>query len=101
MCIRDRHDVVMRSLLMSGADKTTFVYQRQTANNLDLHFGAGQASYPASHAILQAGQNPIQTVTANTLLGIPTADSKGWSYDSVPAGGQSAVLFHSDNAING
>src|SRR5207244_3787150 len=49
-----QHGVVMRSLLMAGADKSG--YTRDTTNNLSIQSGAGSANYNNSLAILSAGQ---------------------------------------------
>jgi PEP-CTERM motif len=94
-----QHDVVMRSLIMAGADKSG--YARQTTNNLSITEGAGFADYANSLSILNAGQQPILPITSNNIAGSPTSNSQGWSYGSITANTQDAVLFHSNTSING
>jgi hypothetical protein len=93
------HGPVIRSLLMAGADKTDYV--RQTSNNLDLDVGAGSANYNTSLAILNGGEKPIDSVNGGIATGTPSWTTSGWSYGSIAAGGQSAILFHSDGGLTG
>ncbi|HSV15103.1 MAG TPA: hypothetical protein VLI90_12665, partial [Tepidisphaeraceae bacterium] len=89
------HGVVMRSLLMAGADKT--LYARQTANNLDVENGAGQPNYYTSLSMLQNGETPFDNVAADgTISGGFDPSLRGWSYGTIPGGSanQSAVLIH-------
>ncbi len=94
-----RLGTVVRSLLMAGADKTT--YNPTTANHLDTVNGAGQPNYDASFAILEAGERPLSTVTGSTLTGTPGITQQGWASDTVPVNGESAVLFSTANALTG
>jgi len=96
-----QHDIVMRSLIMAGADKIN--YTRDTANNLSLNFGAGQADFNNSLSLLQGGQQTIQSVTpiTGTISGSLTTSLKGWSYGQIPGAGQSAIMFHTTSSITG
>jgi hypothetical protein len=94
-----QHDVVMRSLIMTGADKVN--YSRDTANNLSFNFGAGQADYTTSLATLKSGEQAIQPLSAGAVTGVLGTGLKGWSYGTVPASGTSVVMFHSDGTITG
>jgi hypothetical protein len=93
------HTVVVRSLLMAGADKT--YYSRQTANNLSLTYGAGNVDYAPALSILQNGEKPLTTVTAGAVTGTPSTNQKGWSYGTVARGGGSAVLITAGQTITG
>ncbi len=94
-----QHGVTIRSLLMAGADKTNYV--RQTANNLDITTGAGEADYTSSLSILKAGEKPLLAVNGSTVAGTPSVAQRGWTEGTVAAGGKSVVLFHSDGFITG
>jgi len=93
------HDVVMRSLIMAGADKINF--NRQTANNLSIDAGAGFVDYANSLSILNFGQQPILPISSGNIAGSPTSNPQGWSYGSITANTQDAVLFHTNTSING
>ncbi len=94
------HDVVIRSLLMAGADKTSYV--RQTANNLDISEGAGIADYTSSLAILNGGEKPLVTVgSGGAIIGNASDDQRGWTEGTVAANSQDVVLFMADNALTG
>lgn len=94
-----QHGVVVRSLIMAGADKTT--YTRQTANNLDTQWGAGQPNYNASLAMLQAGEQPLLGVSGGNITGTITNNLKGWTFGAVTSGTQKAVIFHAADPIDG
>ncbi len=84
-------DVVVRSLLLAGADKAE--YAPTTANHLDPHDGAGQPDYDAAVAILQGGERSLAAVTATSVTATPGTTQQGWTAGTVAAGGRSAVLF--------
>ena len=88
-------DVVVRSLLMAGADKVD--YADQTANHLSVAYGAGQPDYDRSLALLEGGQ----TVLAGGGTASADTTQQGWATGTVAAGGQSVVLFSSANAVTG
>ena len=90
-------NVVSRSLLMAGTDKTT--YSPTTANHLDVICGAGEPDYDTSLAILEAGEQPLLNASGGTAIGSSSTQQYGWTYGSVPAGGQEVILFNSSNAI--
>jgi hypothetical protein len=94
-----QHDVVMRSLLMTGADKNS--YTRDTANNLSLTHGAGEADFTNSLASLQGGEQSIQAMSGGAVSGVLATSLKGWGYNTVPAGGTSVVMFHSSGTVTG
>src|SRR5206468_5745608 len=94
-----QHGVVMRSLLMAGADKTE--YTRQTANNLDAQEGAGQPDYNTSLAILSAGQQTLNTVSGGNVNAAATPNLKGWAFGTVNGGTQSAIVIHATSPIDG
>jgi hypothetical protein len=89
--------VVTRSLLMAGADKT--LYTRDTSNNLSISYGAGEANYATSLAILQAGFKPLLNVSSGSISGTPSTTQDGWSYGNASAGHQTVVLFNASNTI--
>ena len=91
------HGTVVRSLLMAGADKTT--YARQTANNLDRTNGAGQPDYDASFAILEGGEKTLTTLAGSAAA--PATTQQGWTAGTVAAGGQSVVLFTAAHTVTG
>jgi hypothetical protein len=93
------HDVVMRSLIMAGADKNGYV--RQTANNLSVTIGAGFADYSRSLSILNSGQQPILPINSNTITGTPTTNPNGWAYSTISGGSQDALLFHTNASMAG
>ncbi len=93
------HGVVMRSLLMAGADKN--IYARETANNLNIQWGAGQADYTNSLSILQGGEQSLHTVIAAGITATATTSLRGWEYGAINPNSQSAVIVHVTNAING
>jgi len=93
------HDVVMRSLIMAGADKTN--YARQTVNNLSISIGAGYADYANSLSILNFGQQPILPISSGNIAGSVTSNPQGWAYGAINAGTQDAVLFHTNTSIDG
>ena len=96
--------VVVRSLLMAGADKAydgTSVYTRQTANNLDVARGAGVPDYATSLNLLAAGEKPLVPYAAGGVTGTPATTAAGWAEGTVAAGGQSVLLLSAANAITG
>jgi hypothetical protein len=95
-----QNDVMIRSLLMTGADKVN--YSRQTANNLSGDWGAGEADFSNSLAALQGGQESIQSLgNTGAVTGVLATSPKGWGFGPVQAGGQSVVMFHSSGGITG
>ncbi len=92
-------DVVVRSLIMAGADKTD--YARQTANNLSTTYGAGQPDYDTSLAILQGGTKALAAVSGGAATATPGTTQQGWAAGTVAAGGRSVVLFSAANAVTG
>jgi autotransporter-associated beta strand protein len=92
------HGATMRSLLMAGADKTS--YSRDTANNLGVQFGAGAADLNTSLSILGAGERSLATVGAGgAITGTTSSNVQGWGYGTITAGNESVVLFHATNPI--
>jgi fibronectin-binding autotransporter adhesin len=96
-----QNDVVVRSLLMAGADKVN--YTRDTANNLSAVYGAGEADYNSSLSLLQGGEQSIQSVSSVTgaISGSLTTCLKGWAFGAIPSAGQSVIMFHAANTITG
>jgi autotransporter-associated beta strand protein len=92
------HGATIRSLLMAGADKTS--YSRDTANNLGIQFGAGAADLNTSLSILGAGERPLSLVgVGGAIAGTASTNVQGWSYGTITAGSESVVLFHATNPI--
>jgi hypothetical protein len=94
------HNQVVRSLLMTGADKIsadgaggTMAFDPTLPNHLSVGSGAGKANYASSCALLQAGERTAQTLTGNVVGGAATAASAGWTYATVPANGASVVIL--------
>ena len=97
-----RHEVV-KSVLMTGADKTAFTttsggfnsWTSNGVNNLDNVNGAGRADYDASLAVLTGGPQSMATVTGNTVIApVVTTASAGWWYeDSISAYGDQALVL--------
>ena len=84
---------------MTGADHSIIYnnYSPTLANHLDPLFGAGTVDYARSLATLQAGEAPLDTVTAGLLAtGATSASTAGWAYGTVAAGSADAVLIHAD-----
>jgi hypothetical protein len=99
------HNQVIRSLLMTGADKTAVgtvvpAWTRDTANNLDVDAGAGKANYPESLSILNAGQQTLQTVTGSNIPNVSTSNLKGWAYGT-STNGKEAIVINAPNGISG
>ena len=94
------HNQVVRSLLMTGADKIsangsggTIAYDPTLPNHLSVTSGAGKANYAASLALLQSGERTAQTVSGGAVTGPATAAPLGWTYGTVAANGRSVVLL--------
>jgi len=96
------NDTVIRSLLMTGADKGSYTGPF-TANHLSVQNGAGTADYAASLAILQGGQEAISDDRGlSTIAATPSATPlRGWAHSIVQTGGNSYLAFHSDGTITG
>jgi hypothetical protein len=97
-----QHGVVMRSLLMAGADKSN--YSRDTANNLSIQSGAGVPNYNTSLAILNAGQQTFSLAsgsgTGSTVAATATMNTKGWSFGTITNNTVDAIVFHLTNSVN-
>jgi hypothetical protein len=94
------HNQVIRSLLMTGADKIsadgaggTMAYDPTLPNHLSVGSGAGKANYSSSLALLQAGERTAQTLTGNVVAGPATTAASGWTYATAPANGASAIIL--------
>jgi hypothetical protein len=97
------NSVVVRSLLMSGADKSAVgtvqsAWTRDTTNNLDITAGAGKANYAESLSILSAGARTPQTVTGSNTANVSTTNLKGWAFASSTSG-QQAIVFQAAQGI--
>jgi len=95
------HGVVIRSLLMAGADKYSYAYTRPTNTSsgaLDPINGAGQADYDSSLAILEGGEKSL--LIGGAAGPIATTQS-GWASGNISAGTQSVVLFQSSSPLYG
>src|SRR5581483_4471568 len=91
-------------LIMTGADRQAVgnvvaPWTRDTANNLDIDAGPGKPDHAQSLSILNAGEQALQTVTGSTIPIDSTADVKGWSFGTTPAGGKQAVVISAPNGI--
>lgn len=97
------HHEVVKSLLMTGANKTAFdttidggftEWNRETSNNLDAKSGAGRVVYSTSLAVLNAGPQMMASVSGSTVVS-PTivTTTAGWVYDSSLSGGSSEALI--------
>jgi autotransporter-associated beta strand protein len=97
-----QHGVVMRSLLMAGADKPN--YSRDTTNNLSIQSGAGVPDYNTSLAILSAGQQSLSLASGSgngsTVAATETFNSKGWSYATITNNTVDALVFHVTNPVD-
>lgn len=95
------HNQVVRSLMMTGADKSTVgspgTWTRDTANNLSIGLGAGKADYAESLSILQSGQRTLQPVTGGSTTNAASNSLKGFAYGTSTTGQQAIVI----NAANG
>jgi hypothetical protein len=102
-----QNNVVIRSLLMTGADKTaslqasgTIAWSADTANNLSVQLGAGRADIARSQAVLNAGEKQTYSVSGSVIAAASaTHDTKGWAYSSTAAADR-ALIFHADAAIS-
>jgi hypothetical protein len=95
-----RHEVV-KSLLMTGADKTAFTttaggfssWTSNGVNNLDNSNGAGRVDYAKSLSVLNGGPQTLATVTGTTIASpTVTTATAGWSYDAALNGASSKAL---------
>ncbi len=101
-------NVVVRSMLMTGADKTVgATWARDTVNNLDVDLGAGKADYWRSVGLLDGGRRTLRTATAlggeTYRVGGATIENnalRGWASGVVPAGGFTAVIFQTTGAMS-
>lgn len=83
-----RHEVV-KSILMTGADKTDFTsngftsWEADLSNNLDSRNGAGRADYEASKNILISGPQEKAAVDNDGKIDSPniTENHSGWWYE--------------------
>ncbi len=94
-----RHEVV-KSLLMTGADKTDFStsgftsWSRDTNNNLDTDSGAGRANYENSLNVLNGGPQSMAGVSGTTINSPTITDSMaGWAYATLTGLGTQALVF--------
>lgn len=94
-----RHEVV-KSLLMTGADKTDFStngftsWSRDTSNNLDKDSGAGRANYENSLRVLNGGQQSVSSVSGTTINSPTiTGSMAGWTYETLAGLDSQALVF--------
>jgi len=101
-----QHGQVIRSLLMTGADKTVAsvnngAWADETPNHLSVKLGAGKVRYGTSLAILNAGQKSISNVIGSSIASeVATTGTKGWSYGTSVAGGDQAIVFYAPDGIS-
>ncbi|MDB5322429.1 MAG: hypothetical protein JWN40_4060 [Phycisphaerales bacterium] len=99
------HEQVVRSLLMTGADKTAVsanngAWSNQTANHLSVGLGAGKVRYNTSLDILNAGPRAIASVAASSIgSATASATTKGWAYGTSVNGDQ-AIVVYAPNGID-
>jgi hypothetical protein len=96
------HHEVVKSILMTGADKTAFTAPGTTGftswtsngvNNLDNYSGAGRADYNTSLSVLNGGSHSMATVTGTTVNSpIVTTATAGWWYESALSGLETEAL---------
>ncbi len=94
-----RHEVV-KSVLMTGADKTDFSnngftsWTNNTDNNLDDRNGAGRVDYQTSERILLGGPQAMATVSGGSINSPTITESMaGWWYEaSLAASGRQALI---------
>jgi hypothetical protein len=97
-----QHSYVVRSLLLTGADKIYYTNPGGgSAGGMDGVYGAGQVNFFSSVAVLQAGERNMSAVSNNTAAGTPVYRQKGWSFGNVSAGTQDVVLIQSMNTLTG
>ncbi len=95
-----QHGILIRSLLMSGAEKSS--YNRPADGALDPINGAGQPDYDNSLAILNGGEKPLAIVSPTGSISGPIGtNQQGWASGIISPGTQSAVLFQSAFPILG
>jgi hypothetical protein len=100
------HEQVIRSLLMTGADKTAVsanngAWSDQTPNHLNTQLGAGKVRYNTSLDILNAGQRTIASVAAGSIgSATATAATKGWAFGTSAAGADQAIVIFAPNGID-
>jgi hypothetical protein len=93
------HEQVVRSLLMTGADKTAVsanngAWTDQTPNHLSIGLGAGKVRYNTSLDILNAGPRAIASVAASSIgSATASATNQGWAYGTSVNGDQAVVVF--------
>ena len=101
-----QHGQVIRSLLMTGADKTVAsvnngAWADETPNHLSVKLGAGKVRYNTSLAILNAGQKSISNVVGSTIASeVAATGTKGWAYGTSVAGGDQAIVFYAPDGIS-
>ena len=101
-----QHSQVIRSLLMTGADKTAVsvnngAWSDQTPNHLNIKLGAGKVRYGTSLEILNAGQKNIASVVASSIASAtPAAGNKGWAYATSVSGGDQAIVIYAPDGID-
>lgn len=99
-----RHEVV-KSVLMTGADKTPAAqttngfntsWTSNHVNNLDNVNGAGRANYAASLSVLNGGPHSMATVTNTDMTvkdPVVTTATTGWWYESALSGNGTEALI--------
>jgi hypothetical protein len=101
-----QHSQVIRSLLMTGADKTVAsvnngAWSDQTPNHLNIKLGAGKVRYGTSLEILNAGQKSVANVIGSSIASeVATNSTKGWSYGTSVSGGDQAIVFYAPGGID-
>ena len=76
-----KHSVSLKAMLLAGATKDQFAnWNRNAAQPLDAHFGAGQLNVSQSYHILAAGQQP-----ASASLSV---NRGGWDYNTSGVAGR-------------
>jgi hypothetical protein len=100
------HEQVIRSLLMTGADKTAVsanngAWSDQTPNHLNIGLGAGKVRYNTSLDILNAGQRTITGVAAGSIgSATAAAATKGWAFGTSASGADQAIVIFAPNGID-
>jgi hypothetical protein len=101
-----QHNQVIRSLLMTGADKTVAsvnngTWADETPNHLSVKLGAGKVRYGTSLEILNAGQKSVANVIGSSIASeVATTGTKGWSYGTSVAGADQAIVFYAPGGIS-
>jgi len=100
------HEQVIRSLLMTGADKTAVSanngpWTDQTPNHLNIGLGAGKVRYNTSLDILNAGPRTITGVAAGSIgSATAAAATKGWAFGTSASNADQATVIYAPNGID-